>query len=130
MESKKQISKGRLWVSYILQGIVVLMFLMGAVMNILGTEQAVDGAVTMGYPESSVLYLGLILLISTLLYVYPKTSGWGAVLLTGWLGGAVATHTINGDPLFNTIFPIVFGIVLWLALWLRQEKVQKLISFK
>lgn len=130
MESKKQLSKGRLWVSYILQGIVVLLFLMGAVMNILGTEQAVDGAVAMGFPESSVLYLGLVLLISTLLYAYPKTSGLGAVLLTGWLGGAVATHSINGDPLFNTIFPIIFGIVLWLALWLRQEKVQNLISFK
>lgn len=130
MESKKHISKGRLWVSYILQGVLVLMFLMGAVMNILGTEQAVDGAVGMGYPESSVLYLGLILLVSTLLYIYPKTSGLGAVLLTAWLGGAVATHTINGDPLFNTFFPVVFGIVLWLALWLRQEKVQKLISFK
>ncbi len=130
MESNKQISKGRLWGSYILQGIIVLMFLMGAVMNILGTEQAIDGAVTMGYPESSVMYLGLILLLSTLLYVYPKTAGLGAILLTGWLGGAVATHTINGDPLFNTIFPIIFGIVLWLALWLRQEKVQKLVSFK
>lgn len=107
MESKKQISKGRLWVSFILQGIIVFMFLMGAVMNILGTEQAIDGAVTMGYPKSSVLYLGLILLISTLLDLYLKTSGLGAVLLTGWLGGAVATHIINGYPLFNTFFPIV-----------------------
>ncbi len=122
-------SKARLWISYILQGIIVIMFLMGAVMNILQTEQAVTGATTLGYPESAVLHLGIALLISTLFYAFPKTSGFGAVLLTAWLGGAVATHVIHQDPLFDTIFPVLFGIVMWLALWLRQEKVQKLFAF-
>ncbi|MGB5820763.1 MAG: DoxX family protein [Saonia sp.] len=130
MESKKQISKGRLWVSYILQAIIVIMFLMGAVMNILGTEQAVNGAVTMGYPESSVMYLGLVLLLSTVLYAYPKTSGLGAILLTGWLGGAVATHAIHQDPIFNIFFPILFGTVMWLAIWLRQDKVRQFLKLK
>ena len=123
-----EISKARLWISYILQGIVVTMFLMGAVMNILQTEQAVAGATGLGYPESAVLILGIALLLSTLLYAFPKTSGFGAVLLTGWLGGAVASHVIHQDPLFNTVFPVIFGIVIWLALWLRQEKVQRLFS--
>ena len=122
------LSKTRKWISYILQGVVVLMFLMGAVMNILQTEQAVAGATALGYPEPTVLLLGVTLLISTLLYVFPKTSGFGAVLLTGWLGGAVASHVIHEDPLFNTLFPVIFGIVIWLALWLRQEKVQRLFS--
>ncbi len=123
-----EISKARLWISYILQGIVVTMFLMGAVMNILQTEEAVAGATALGYPESAVLILGIALLLSTLLYAFPKTSGFGAVLLTGWLGGAVASHVIHQDPLFNTLFPVLFGIVIWLALWLRQEKVRQLFA--
>ena len=123
-----EISKARLWMSYILQGVVVTMFLLGAVMNILQTEEAIAGATGLGYSESSVLHLGIVLLISTLLYAFPKTSAFGAVLLTGWLGGAVASHAIHQDPLFNTVFPILFGVVIWLALWLRQEKVQRLFS--
>ncbi len=122
------VSTTRKWISYIVQGIVVIMFLMGSVMNILQTEQAVAGATALGYPEATVLLLGVTLLISTLLYVFPKTSGFGAVLLTGWLGGAVASHVIHQDPLFNILFPVIFGLVIWLALWLRQDKVQRLFS--
>ena len=130
MKNKKPISKGRLWSSYILQGLVSIMFLMGAVMNLSMSEQAVEGATAMGYPESSVVYLGLILLVSTILYIIPRTSGFGAILLTGWLGGAVATHIIHGDSAFEIFFPVLFGLVLWLALWLRQDKVQTLTSLK
>ena len=122
------ISKVRLWISYVLQGVVVIMFLMGAVMNILQTEEAIAGATGLGYPESGVFFLGAALLISTLLYAIPRSSGFGAVLLTAWLGGAVASHAIHQDPLFNTLFPVLFGIVIWLALWLRQEKVQQLFA--
>ena len=129
MEKVKHISKTRLWISYILQGLITIMFLMGAVMNLIQNEEAVRGATEMGYPESTVVYLGLVLLVSTLLYAIPKTSGIGAILLTGWLGGAVATHVIHQDPVFNTTFPFLFGIVLWLALWLRSEKVRQLVSF-
>ncbi|MCB1022742.1 MAG: DoxX family protein, partial [Acidobacteria bacterium] len=99
----KEISKVSLWTSYILQGLVVLMLLMGAAMNLLQTEMAVTGAKEMGYPESSVLYLGIVLLVSTILYAIPKTSFIGAILITGWLGGAVATHVIHRDPIFNVI---------------------------
>ncbi len=125
---EKQISKARLWISYILQGIIVIMFLMGAVMNLMQTNEAISGATEIGYPESSVIYLGLILLVSTVLYVIPKTSVFGAILLTGWLGGAVATHVIHGDPMFKILFPVLFGIVMWLALWLRLQKIQQLFT--
>nr|WP_299342410.1 DoxX family protein [Allomuricauda sp.] len=129
MEDNKPTSKVRLWISYILQGLISIMFLMGSVMNLLQTEQAVAGATALGYPESSVVYLGLILLIGTVLYIIPQTSGFGAVILTGWLGGAVATHLIHGDSAFEILFPVLFGIVLWLAIWLRQGKVQVFASF-
>ncbi|MEN8789460.1 MAG: DoxX family protein [Flavobacteriaceae bacterium] len=128
MESTNQIPRGRLWTSFILQGLVILMFLLGSVNNILQTEMAVNAAVDMGYPEASVLYLGIVLLLSTILYALPKTNFIGAVLLTAWLGGAVATHVIHNDPLTLTLFPVVFGILVWLSLWLRDPKLQKVVS--
>ena len=126
METDKKVSKGVLYTSYILQGIVVLLFLMGAANNVLQTEMAVEGAVEFGYPEHAVLYMGLILLISTILYAIPKTTFIGALLLTAWLGGAVATHLIHNDPLTNIFIPIVFGIIVWVAIWLRSEKLRAL----
>lgn len=126
METDKKVSKGVLYTSYILQGIVVLLFLMGAANNVLQTEMAVEGAVEFGYPEDSVMYLGIILLVSTILYAIPKTTFIGALLLTAWLGGAVATHLIHNDPLTNIFIPIVFGIIVWVAIWLRSEKLRAL----
>lgn len=127
METVKKISKGVLYTSYILQGIVVLMFLMGAVNNLFQTEMAVEGAVEFGYPEDSVMYLGIILFVSTVLYAIPKTTFIGALLLTAWLGGAVATHVIHNDPFTNILLPIIFGIIVWVAIWLRSEKLRVLV---
>lgn len=127
MEAKEQVSKGRLWTSRIIQIIVILMFLMGAINNILQTESAIDGAVEMGYPKEAVLYLGIVLLASTILYAVPKTSILGAIILTAWLGGAVATHIIHRDPAFNTFFPVVFGVLIWLSLLLRNKNLHRIL---
>lgn len=127
METTNKISKVRLWASYILQGIVVAMFLMGSIMNLLQTEEAVTGAVAIGYPKEAVFYLGIVLFIGTLLYAIPKTVILGAIVLTGWLGGAIATHVINGDPLFNIVFPLLFGTVIWGSVLLRNEKLKALV---
>ncbi|WP_339629009.1 DoxX family protein [uncultured Maribacter sp.] len=127
METVKKIPKGVMWTSYMLQGIVVLLFLMGAVNNLSQTEMAVEGAVEFGYPEDSVLYLGIILFISTVLYAIPKTTFIGGLLFTAWLGGAVATHVIHNDPLTNILFPAIFGILVWASIWLRNEKLRALL---
>lgn len=127
MEKTKKVSKVQLWISYMLQGIVVIMFLFGAFMNLLQTEEAVNGAAAMGYPNEAVIYLGIVLLIGTLFYVIPKTAIIGAIILTGWLGGAVATHVIHKDPMFNIIFPVIFGIIVWLSIWLRNDKLKALL---
>lgn len=130
METKIRPSKGLLYTSYILQGLVVAMFLMGAVNNLLQTEMAVEGAVEMGYPRSAILYLGVILLTGTVLYVIPKTTILGAAVLTAWLGGAVATHIIHGDPILNMFFPVLFGILVWLSIWLRDYRLRALFPLK
>ena len=128
MTKKSSNIKIRLWISYILKGIVVLMFLLGAVNNLLQTEAAVSAAGELGYPQETVLYLGIILLISTLLYAIPRTSFFGATLLTGWLGGAVATHVIHEDPLFNILLPVIFGIVIWSSLLLGDSRYKPLFT--
>ncbi len=127
METVKTTSKGLLYTSYILQGIVILLFLMGAANNVLQTEMAVEGAVEFGYPEDAVMYMGLLLLISTILYAIPKTTFIGALLLTAWLGGAVATHLIHNDPLTNILIPVVFGIIVWVSILLRNIKLRALV---
>lgn len=126
MASSKSISKVRLWTSYILQGIVVLMFLMGAFNNIMQSEMAVSGAMEFGYSRESVFTMGIILLVATLLYAIPMTCFLGALLLTAWLGGAVATHMIHGDPLSTILFPMAFGAIVWLSLILRNRRIQDL----
>lgn len=130
METTKEISRGRKWASYMIQAVVVFLFLAGAINNLLQTESAVNGAAELGYPKEVVLYLGLTLLLSTVLYIIPRTSIIGAILLTAWLGGAVATHVIHQDPLFNTLFPVIFGILVWLGLMLRRPSLQGLLSGK
>ena len=130
METSNRVPKTRLWASYIIQGIVVLMFLMGAVNNIFMTESAVNGAVELGYTEDTVFNLGIVLLISTVLFAIPRTSFIGAILLTAWLGGAIATHVIHNDPIFNILFPVLFGILIWTSLLLRDKRLQQLLKAK
>ena len=98
-----EISKGQKIALYVIQGLVGVMFLMGAVGNLIQSEMAIAQATVLGYQESSIFTLGVLLLVATILYVIPKTNVLGAAFLTAWLGGAVATHMINEDPLFNPL---------------------------
>ncbi|MEO6189933.1 MAG: DoxX family protein [Saprospiraceae bacterium] len=129
MKSNIQINNTSKWVSYILQGIVALMFTMAAVNNILHTEMAVNGAKEFGYSSDSILWLGIILIISTIFYVIPKTNVLGAILLSAWLGGGVATHLIHQDPISKLMVPVLFGIVIWLSLWLRDSKFKEVFPY-
>lgn len=129
MKPSTKPSKLRLWISYLLQGLIILLFLMGAIQNLLQTEMAVTGATQMGYPASAVPYLGIVLLISVILYALPRTTVLGALLLTTWLGGAVATHIIHNDPVFNIVFPILFGVLVWSGIALRNDKLRQVLWF-
>ncbi len=127
MSDQKSVSKAALWTSYVLHGLVVLMFAFGAINNIMKAEEPTKMAVEMGYEPDSVVYLGVILLVAVIFYAIPKTNILGAILLTGWLGGAVATHIIHSDPLTNTIFPVIFGVLIWFILWLRMPSLRHFI---
>jgi DoxX-like family len=83
----------------------------------------VKGTVQLGYPESSVMPIGIVTLIATILYLIPRTSIIGAILLTAYFGGAVATMVHARQPVY---FPVVFGILTWLGLWLRDMRLRAL----
>lgn len=79
-------------------------------------------------PESPIVGIGLALLACTVFYVIPRTSILGAILLTGYLGGAVASNVRAVQGLFNTMFPLVFGVLVWVGLWLRDSRLRNLLS--
>ncbi len=104
---------------------------MDAVMKFVKPEPVVVATLELGYPEHLIVPIGAILLVSLVLYLIPKTAVLGAVLLTGYLGGAVATHVRVDNPLFtHTLFPVYLGILIWLGLYLREQKLKQLLPFR
>lgn len=121
-------SKSTRWVSYILSAIVILFMLLDSIMKFVKPQQVIDGTLALGYGEEHIVILGILGLASTLLYAYPKTSILGAILLTAYFGGAVATHVRLNNPLFtHTLFTVYLGVFAWAGLWLRNSKLRSLI---
>ncbi|MEO7423836.1 MAG: DoxX family protein [Fibrobacteria bacterium] len=119
-----------LWTGRILSGLGVAFLTMDAVVKVLQLPVAVENTVRLGYPSGVVLGLGLIQLALLALYLVPRTSVLGTVLLTGYLDGAVATHVRIGNPLFShVLFPIYVAGLLWLGLWLRDRQLRTLLPF-
>src|ERR1700730_619536 len=125
------VSKGRLWTGRILSILPALFLLLDGVMKLMKPEIVVQTTVQIGYSESIIVPLGIVLLVSTVLYLVPQTSVLGAVLLPGYLGGAVATNARIGSPLFShVLFPVYIGVLLWGGLFLRDPRVSALIPFR
>ena len=99
-------------------------------MKLVKSAIVVEATVQLGYPESVVLGLGIVLLACTVLYLIPRTAILGAVLLTGYLGGAVAMHARVGGALLSIIFPVMIGAILWGGLYLRDERLRSLIPWR
>ena len=116
-------SKTQLWTGRVLSTLAVLFLLMDGAMKVLRLPVVVEATARLGYPDSSIQLIGAIVLVFTALYVVPQTAVPGAVLLTGFLGGAVATNLRVGNPLFSHIlFPVYLGAVLWAGLLLRRPR--------
>jgi hypothetical protein len=124
------VSKKRLWAGRILSALPVLFLLVDGLMKLMKPAVVVEATVQLGYPESVIVGLGIVVLACTVLYVIPRTSVLGAILLTGYLGGAVATHVRVGAGLFSTVFPIIFGGLLWGGLYLREDRLRGLIPLR
>ena len=124
------VSRKKLWASRIISALPILFLLMDGVMKLFKPPIVVTSTVELGYRETVIVPLGILLLICTVLYAIPRTSVMGAILLTGYLGGAVATNVRVGTPLFShVLFRVYLGVLLWLGLYLRDEWVRALIPF-
>ena len=124
------VSKKMLWIGRIISALPVLFLLMDGVMKLIKPAMVVDATVQLGYRETVILPLGIVLLGCTILYIIPRTCIFGAILLTGYLGGAVATHVRVGEGPFPVLFPVILGVLLWGGLWFRDERVRALIPFR
>jgi hypothetical protein len=124
------VSKGKLWAGWIMGALPALFLLFDAGMKLAKPEFVVKATVELGYRESTIVPLGVVLLISTLLYLIPGTSMLGAILLTGYLGGAVDAQVHAGKSLGEILFPVIFGVLLWGGLFLRDTRVSRLIPFR
>lgn len=122
--------KGALWTGRIITGIIVLFLLVDAVMKVVESKPAMEGSVQLGWPEHDVQAIGIVLLLATVLYVVPRTSILGAILLTGYLGGATSIMVRAMQPGHPYLFPVVFGVLVWAGLFLRDEKVRALIPLR
>lgn len=118
-------------IGWMVSGLVGLFLFADAVMKLMRLPVVIETMASLGWPESSVLPLGIILLCSTLLYLYPLTSMLGAILLTGYLGGAIAAHARIGSPLFtHTLFGSYIAILMWLGLVLRDVKLRSMLRLR
>jgi hypothetical protein len=112
------------WTARIVGALLILFLLVDAAGKIMRLTPYVEGTARVGYPAGALVPLGLVLLASTVLYAIPRTAVLGAVLLTGYLGGATATHVRIGEPF---VMPVVFGMLLWGCLYLRDERLRALL---
>ena len=126
MPTEQTVSKGTLWAGRIISGLPVLFLLLDGAMKLVKPAPVVEATVGLGYRESVIIPIGVVLIVCTILYLIPKTSVLGAILLTGYLGGAVATHVRTGESLFSIVFPVIFGVLLWLGLYLRDTRLRAL----
>jgi hypothetical protein len=120
-------SKKLLWSGNIISAIPVLMMLTSAVMKFLKPASLVEEMARLGYDDKLALPIGIAEMACIVIYLIPRTSVLGAILLTGYLGGATATHIRVGDPFF---IPIILGMFIWLGLFLRDERLRVLIPLR
>ncbi|PBB16404.1 DoxX family protein [Mesorhizobium sp. WSM4313] len=126
------VSNGALWTGRVLSAVVVLFMIFDGVIKLSPLDIVTQTMVQLGWPADANVarLLGVIGLISTALYAIPRTSVFGAILLTAYMGGAISTHVRIGNPLFShTLFGVYLGIILWGGLYLRDQRVRALIPF-
>ncbi len=122
----QSVSKTKLWAGRIISALPVLFLLFDSVIKLMEIAPVKESFTQLGYPVSLARGIGILELVCVAVYVIPRTSVLGAILLTGYLGGAVATHVRVGDPLFShVLFPTYVGVLLWFGLYLREERLRQ-----
>jgi hypothetical protein len=116
------------WTGRACSGLAVLFLTVDALMKLLVVPEAVETTMALGYPAHVVPVIGIIQVVCLVIYLIPRTAVLGAVLWTGYLGGAIATHVRVENPMFtHTLFPVYVAVLLWLGLWLRDRRLRSLL---
>ena len=120
-----------IWIGRTLSALAILFLSFDTIVKVLRLPVAIEGTTQLGYPESTVFVIGVIQLVCLVLYVIPQTSVFGAILFTGYLGGAIATHLRIGSPLFTHIlFPIYVAVLIWGGLYAREPRLRAVIPIR
>lgn len=122
-------SKTWIWVGRSVSTLVVLFFAFDGITKVIKDPHVLSASADLGYAVSSIVWIGALLLSSTALYVFPRTRILGAILLTGYLGGAVASNVRVGHPVFECIFPVLVGMLVWGGIFVREPRLRELIPF-
>jgi DoxX-like protein len=124
-------SKWRSRAGLALSALAVAFLLFDCVIKLIGIQPVVESFAQLGYPVSLARSIGLLELACLVLYLMPRTAPLGAIVLTGFLGGAIATHLRVGDPLFShVLFPVYVGLLVWGGLFLRDDALRALLPFR
>jgi len=129
-DSRKGISNPQLWAGRMMSGLAALFLLWDGVMKLLKPAVVLKATRDLGYPESDIVAIGVLLLGCTLLYLFPRSSILGAILLTGYLGGAIASQVRAEASWFNVVFALVFACLVWGGLWLRDIRVRGFLPYQ
>jgi hypothetical protein len=125
------VSKKNLWAGRVMSALPVLLLLFSGIMKLTGMAAVLEGFAKLGYPASLILGIGIVEIACVVLYVIPRTAVLGAILVTGYLGGAVATHVRVGDPLFSqALMPFYLGVLVWGGIYLRDDRLRALIPVR
>ena len=116
-----------IWGGRVISGLLACLLAMSAAMKLVGGREVIEGFARMGLPESLRVPLGVLELVCVLVYVFPATSVMGAILLTGYVGGAIVTHLRIGEPV---VFQIALGLLVWLGLYLRESRLKSLLPLR
>ena len=120
----------RIWIGRAISVLVMLFALFDGITKVLKVPAVIQASGRLGYSANAVAGIGMVLLTCTALYAVPRTSVLGAVLLTGYLGGAVDANVHAGSPPFETLFPVIFGILVWGGLYLRDAGLDAVVPFR
>jgi DoxX-like protein len=120
-------NKKSVWIGWVLSVLPCLLFAMSSLMKFQGGPEVIKGFVHLGLPTTMMIPLAILEISCVIIYLIPPTSVLGAILLTGYIGGAICTHWRAGDPFY---LHIVIGIVIWLGIWLREDRLRQLIPLR
>jgi len=131
MTQTRQVSSKALWVGRILSALALLFLLFDSGIKFTNVPAVRDSMTQLGYPVQLAPAIGILEICCIVLYLIPQTSVLGAILMTGYLGGAIASHVRVGNPLFSHIlFPTYIGALIWAGLYLREARLRSLVPFR